>query len=326
MVSPMMREKTPARKISAPQNRPGGKSRGGGASRARPLSDNLKALFDHGEARPERLAKRMAAAGLCSRRDAEKWITDGRVMVNGELHTSPAYNAAPEDIITVDGKPLTRPEPPRLWRYYKPRGLVVSHRDEKGRKTMFEDLPADLPRVISVGRLDLDSEGLILLTNSGELARHMELPATGWSRKYRVRVHGRVEAEKLTALEEGITIDGIHYRGVKATIDRQANSNAWLTVVLKEGKNREIRRIMDTLGYPVSRLIRVSFGPFTLNTLEEGSIEEVRRAILRDQLGLHREAEAQDKTGTAKPGKPARRNPTGGRPKNAHHQRQKTRH
>ena len=269
----------------------------------------LRALFDAPPPEPERLAKKIAAAGLCSRRDAEKWIADGRVAVNGAVHVSPAFNAGPGDEITVDGKPLAAAEAPRLWRYYKPRGLVVSHRDEKGRKTMFESLPGDMPRVVSVGRLDMDSEGLILLTNSGELARHLELPSTGWSRKYRVRVRGRVEADKLSALEGGITIDGVSYRGIKAAIDRQANSNAWLTLALREGKNREIRRVMEHLGYPVSRLIRTSFGPFTLKGLEEGDVEEVRRAVLRDQLGLKRGSDDKE-----------------GKPADAHHKRKKARH
>ena len=281
---------------------------------ARAGTDRLRALFDASASAPGRLAKKIAAAGLCSRRDAEKWIADGRVTVNGAVHVSPAFNAGPDDVIAVDGKPLETASAPRLWRYYKPRGLVVSHRDEKGRKTMFESLPGDMPRVVSVGRLDLDSEGLILLTNSGELARHLELPSTGWSRKYRVRVRGRVEEAKLKALEGGITIGGISYRGIQAAIDRQANSNAWLTMVLKEGKNREIRRVMEHLGYTVSRLIRTSFGPFTLNTLEEGQTEEVRRAVLRDQLGLGRGGG--DDSGKA----------TSKKASHAHHQRKKTRH
>ena len=249
--------------------------------------DTLARLFEDNNT-PERIAKKIAHAGFCSRRDAERWIEAGRVTVNGKVQLSPAYNATAQDIINVDGKPLIGAESPRLWRYYKPRGLVVSHRDEKDRDTVFDSLPNDLPRVISIGRLDLDSEGLLLLTNSGDLARYLELPDTGWTRKYRVRVRGRVDAEKLTALSKGITIDGIHYRGVEASIDRQMDSNAWLTIVLKEGKNREIRRIMEHLGYPVSRLIRISFGPFKLNQMQESDVEEVKTNILRDQLGLPR--------------------------------------
>ena len=248
---------------------------------------DLAKLFE-GDQGPERIAKRMARAGLCSRRDAEGWIKEGRVSVNGTTLTSPAHNVDPGDTIKVDGKTLAGQESPRLWRYYKPRGLVVSHRDEKDRDTVFDALPKHLPRVVSVGRLDLDSEGLLLLTNSGDLARYLELPDTGWTRKYRVRVRGRVEPEKLAALAEGITIDGVRYRGIMAQLDRQVASNAWLTIALKEGKNREIRRVMEHLGYAVSRLIRVSYGPFGLTTLEEGEVEEVKTAVLLDQLGLPR--------------------------------------
>ncbi len=288
----------------------------------------LAKLFE-GNAGAERIAKRIAHAGFCSRRDAERWIEDGRVSVNGQVLLTPAYNAAPEDIITVDGKTLEAAEAPRLWRYYKPRGLVVSHRDEKDRDTVFDHLPDHLPRVVSVGRLDLDSEGLLLLTNSGDLARYLELPDTGWTRKYRVRVRGRVEAEKLNALSQGISIDGINYRGIEAQIDRQMDSNAWLTIVLREGKNREIRKIMEHLGYPVSRLIRVSFGPFKLNQMEETEVEEVKTNILRDQLGLPRLKERPDGQSNDKPATKgwakAKAQSTTGKTKNAHHQRQKTR-
>ena len=267
----------------------------------------------------------MARAGLCSRRDAEVWIKDGRVAVNGNTLESPAYNVKPDDQVTVDGKPLVKEEPPRLWRYYKPRGLVVSNRDEKDRKTIFDALPAHLPRVISVGRLDLDSEGLLLLTNSGDLARVLELPDTGWTRKYRVRVRGRVDTDKLSALADGITIDGIHYRGILAQLDRQSASNAWLTIALKEGKNREIRKVMDHLGYTVSRLIRISYGPFQLNDMDEESVEEVKTSILLDQLGLPRgkadPAEVSPATLRAthqgqgnKQGRPTSQRPTSGRP------------
>ncbi len=259
------------------------------------IPPSLARLFDQEDAGPQRLAKVMANAGLCSRRDAETWIAAGRVEINGAPQLSPAINVSAEDDVRVDGKPVNAPTTPRLWRYYKPRGLIVSHRDEQGRKTIFENLPDDLPRLISIGRLDLDSEGLLLLTNNGDLARHLELPDTGWTRKYRVRVRGQVDSAKLASLKDGITIDGISYRGVLAQLDRQAASNAWLTVALKEGKNREIRRIMDHLGYSVSRLIRISYGPFTLNTLEEGDLDEIRPAILRDQLGLPRIQESESK-------------------------------
>ncbi|MGU9962396.1 MAG: pseudouridine synthase [Candidatus Puniceispirillales bacterium WSBS_2018_MAG_OTU23] len=250
-------------------------------------SQALAALF-HGDTKPERIAKKIARAGLCSRRDAERWVEDGRVNVNGTVLLSPALNVNVGDIITVDGKSLAEQDSPRLWRYYKPRGLVVSHRDEKDRMTVFDAMPDTMPRVVSVGRLDLDSEGLLLMTNSGDLARYLELPDTGWTRKYRVRVRGRVQPEKLTALADGITIDGVHYRGILAQLDRQVSSNAWLTIALKEGKNREIRKVMEHLGYGVSRLIRVSYGPFNLTSLEENDIEEIKTPILRDQLGLPR--------------------------------------
>lgn len=264
-----------------------GKSSGQDAATRAERTAALAALFK-GDTGPERIAKKMARAGLCSRRDAERWIEDGRVSVNGNELTSPAYNVTAGDIVKVDGKPLAQEETPRLWRYYKPRGLVVSHRDEKDRMTVFDALPKNLPRVVSVGRLDLDSEGLLLLTNSGDLARYLELPDTGWTRKYRVRVRGRVQPEHLTALADGITIDGVRYRGILAQLDRQVASNAWLTIALKEGKNREIRRIMEHLGYAVSRLIRVSYGPFNLTGIEEEDVEEVKTAVLRDQLGLPR--------------------------------------
>ena len=236
----------------------------------------------------DRLAKVIARAGLCSRRDAERWIEAGRVSLNGAIHETPAYAVKDGDVILVDGKALPQILVPRLWRYYKPRGLVVSRRDEKGRETIFDALPSDLPRLISVGRLDLDSEGLILLTNSGDLARYLELPSTGWTRKYRVRVRGRVDAGLLSGLQQGVEIDGIHYRGILAQIDHQAASNAWLTIALKEGKNREIRKVMDHLGYSVSRLIRTGYGPFHLNKLEVGLVEEIKTDILHDQLGLPR--------------------------------------
>ena len=289
----------------------------------------LGKLFE-GDTGPERIAKKMARAGLCSRRDAEVWINDGRVSINGQVLETPAYNVQPEDVVTVDGKPLMQAETPRLWRYYKPRGLVVSNRDEKDRKTIFDALPSHLPRVISVGRLDLDSEGLLLLTNSGDLARVLELPDTGWTRKYRVRVRGRVDVEKLNSLADGITIEGIKYRGILASLDRQSTSNAWLTIALKEGKNREIRKVMSFLGYTVSRLIRVSYGPFQLNELEEEGVEEVKASILRDQLGLPRdknteEKEAQTLTAKKPNRRPMRKPVEKGKP-NADHQRKKAQH
>jgi 23S rRNA pseudouridine2605 synthase len=232
-----------------------------------------------------RIAKAIAHAGLCSRRDAEAWIAAGRVAVNSKVLASPAFVVAPGDKITVDNKPLPEAQAVRLWRYHKRRGLVTSHRDPQGRKTVFEALPPDLPRVVSVGRLDINTEGLLLLTTDGELARHLELPSTGWLRRYRVRAHGRVTQEALDRLREGVTLDGVHYGPVEARIDREQGSNLWLTISLREGKNREVKRIAEHLGLTVTRLIRVSFGPFALGELAEGAVEEVKRRVLADQLG-----------------------------------------
>lgn len=233
----------------------------------------------------ERIAKTLARAGLCSRRDAERWIAEGRVSVDGKVLISPAVIVTSASAIRVDGKPVPTPEPARLWRYHKPPGLVTTHRDEKGRATVFERLPPELPRLVSVGRLDLTSEGLLLLTNDGGLARELELPAKGWLRRYKVRVHGDVEPAQLAVLEEGITIGGIIYGPIHAEFERQQGSNAWLTVSLHEGKNREIRRVFEHLGLSVSRLIRLAYGPFQLGNLARGMIEEVPRRVLREQLG-----------------------------------------
>ena len=266
-----------------------------------------------GDASPagERIAKRIARAGLCSRRDAETWIATGRVAVNGKVLTSPALVVSESDIILVDGKPLAEPEPPRLWRYHKPSGLVTTARDEKGRTTVFERLPAEMPRVISVGRLDLTTEGLLLLTNDGEVARYLELPGTGWARRYRVRVHGAVEPVALARLGKGVTIEGVQYGPVEAALDRVQGSNAWLTVTLREGKNREIRVLMESLGLTVNRLIRVAYGPFQLGKLPEGEVEEVPKRVLKDQLarffakGSEAGAAPRPAKPAAKPAKPA---------------------
>jgi 23S rRNA pseudouridine2605 synthase len=234
---------------------------------------------------PERIAKVMARAGLCSRRDAERWIAEGRVAVDGKVLTSPAVTVTAENEIRVDGRPLPGAERARLWRYHKSAGLVTTHRDERGRATVFAALPAGLPRLVSIGRLDLNSEGLLLLTNDGALARRLELPATGWVRRYRVRVHGLVDPARLAALTRGTTIDGIKYGPIRAELDRQQGSNAWITLSLQEGKNREVRRVLEHLGYPVTRLIRLAYGPFQLGHLVRGAIEEVPQKVLREQLG-----------------------------------------
>jgi 23S rRNA pseudouridine2605 synthase len=236
-------------------------------------------------AKGERIAKLLARAGVCSRRDAERLIAEGRVSVDGKVLASPALALSGPHDIRVDSKPIPEPEPARLWRYHKPAGLVTTHRDERGRPTVFERLPPDLPRLVSVGRLDLKSEGLLLLTNDGALARSLELPARGWLRRYRVRVHGTVTPERLAELEQGITIDRIAYGPIKAALDREQGSNAWLTVSIREGKNREIRRVMEHLGVSVTRLIRIAYGPFQLGELPRGAVEEVPRRVLREQLG-----------------------------------------
>jgi 23S rRNA pseudouridine2605 synthase len=235
--------------------------------------------------RPERVAKVIARAGLASRREAEAWIAAGRVAVNGELVRSPARNVTARDRVAVDGKPLPARERTRLFLYYKPRGLVTSHADPAGRPTIFSTLPAHLPRLISVGRLDLNTEGLLLLTNDGGLARVLELPSTGWLRRYRVRAHGTVRAGELERLRQGITIDGVRYGAIDAGVERSQGSNLWLTFAIREGKNREVKNVLGHLGLAVNRLIRVSFGPFQLGDLAEGAIDEVKTRTLREQLG-----------------------------------------
>ena len=233
----------------------------------------------------ERIAKRLARAGVASRREAERMILDGRISVNGKIIDSPALNVGPRDRILVDGKPLAKAEPTRLWRYHKPTGLVTTAKDEQGRPTVFDRLPEDLPRVMSVGRLDLNSEGLLLLTNDGELKRKLELPSTGWLRKYRVRVHGTPTEATLRPLAKGLTVDGERFKPMSVELDRQQGGNAWLTIGLREGRNREIRRAMEAVGLSVNRLIRVSYGPFQLGELPRGGLEEVRRKVLADQMG-----------------------------------------
>jgi 23S rRNA pseudouridine2605 synthase len=240
----------------------------------------------------ERIAKVLSRAGVASRREAERMIELGEVAVNGKVITSPALNVTATDKITVRGEPVGAPEPARLWLYYKPEGLVTSASDEKGRDTVFDHLPEDMPRVMSVGRLDLNSEGLLLLTNDGALKRRLELPSTGWLRKYRVRVKGNPTEPEIEPLRKGITIDGERFQPMEVKIDRHQGANAWLTVGLREGRNREIRRAMDHIGLTVNRLIRISYGPFRLNELEPGQVEEIRPKVLREQLGLAAESPA----------------------------------
>lgn len=228
----------------------------------------------------------MARAGLCSRRDAERWIEAGRVSVNGKSISSPALNVLPSDRIIVDGKPLNKEgiKEVRLFRYHKPVGLVTSHKDEKGRQTVFDALPDNLPRLISVGRLDLNTSGLLLLTNDGELSRYLEHPSTGWARRYKVRAYGHITQDRLDGLKKGVTIDGVKYAGIEATLEKQQGDNAWMIITLKEGKNREIRRMMEHLGLQVNRLIRLSYGPFQLGNMQAGAVEEISQKQLKEQL------------------------------------------
>ncbi|NQU61048.1 MAG: rRNA pseudouridine synthase [Rhodospirillales bacterium] len=249
--------------------------------------DEKKQEAETGEARigkPERIAKVIARAGLCSRREAERWITAGRVLVDGDVLTTPAVTVTASSVIVVDGETLPGAAPARLWRYHKPPGLVTSHNDPQGRPTVFDRLPDSLPRVVSVGRLDLNSEGLLLVTNDGELARKMELPETGWTRRYRVRVYGTVNENKLKGLEKGVTVSGVKYGPIKAELDKQQRSNAWVTVALEEGRNREIRKVMEHIGVTVNRLIRVAYGPFQLGNLTRGQTAEVTGKVFREQL------------------------------------------
>ena len=233
----------------------------------------------------ERLAKFMARSGVCSRRDAEELIKQKRVTVNGEIIDTPAYNVEGTEKILLDGEKLPEIEQTRLWLYHKPAGLLTTHKDTEARATVFEHLPIGLPRVISVGRLDLNSEGLLLLTNNGELSRKLELPENGWSRRYKVRVHGFVNKNKLADLAKGATVDGINYGPVKVELESQNGTSSWLVVTLSEGKNREIRKLMKSIGLEVARLIRLSYGPFQLGSLKKGEVREVPQKVLKEQLG-----------------------------------------
>ncbi|HCI07654.1 MAG TPA: pseudouridine synthase, partial [Sulfitobacter sp.] len=229
----------------------------------------------------DRIAKVIARAGVASRRDVERMIEEGRVYVNGSKVERAALNVTAADRITVDGKQVGEPDAPRLWLYHKPAGLVTSDRDEKGRKTIYDEMPEDLPRVLAIGRLDINSEGLLLLTNDGGIKRKLELPSTGWLRRYRVRVNGRPTEDTFAPLRNGVIVDGEKYQAMQVTIDRQQGANAWLTVGLREGKNREIRRAMQDVGLTVNRLIRISYGPFQLGDLKQGEVEEIRRKVMR---------------------------------------------
>ena len=253
-----------------------------------PQAENPKSIS-------ERIAKKIARSGLCSRREAERWILNGQVKLNNKILNECGVNVTETDIIEVNGELLPNKVNTKLWLYHKERGYLVTNNDPEGRSTIFDQLKTKMDtRFISVGRLDMDSEGLILLTNDGDLARKLELPATGWLRKYRVRVHGYVSAQDLEPLKNGISVDGIKYGRIDAALDRQQGSNAWLTMSFREGKNREVRNVMNFLGYSVNRLIRISFGPFNLKNLAFGELEEVKQRVLTDQLGL------------SKPKKPAR--------------------
>ncbi len=234
---------------------------------------------------PERISKLLARAGVASRRDVERMIVEGRVALNGKVLESPAINVTLSDKIEVDGEPVKGIERTRLWLYHKPLGLVTTNSDPEGRPTVFDNLPEGLPRVMSIGRLDINTEGLLLLTNDGGLARALELPTTGWLRRYRVRAHGSISQPKLDALKDGIAVDGVLYGSIEATLDREQGSNVWLTMGLREGKNREIKNVLGALGLEVTRLIRISYGPFQLGNLKEGTTQEVRSRMLRDQLG-----------------------------------------
>jgi 23S rRNA pseudouridine2605 synthase len=236
----------------------------------------------------ERIAKKMARAGLCSRREAERWIEAGRVQVNGKVLESASCVVTDQDKIVVDGKVIGEAEATRLFMFHKPTGVVTTAKDEQGRRTVYDVLPNSLPRLVTVGRLDMNTEGLLLLTNDGELSRYLELPATGWRRRYRVRVHGRVNEARLKALAKGTTIEGVRYKSIEASIDKdqgeKPGANTWLSVVLTEGKNREVRRVMESLGLTVNRLIRVSYGPFNLGKMPRGAVEEVKPDILKHQI------------------------------------------
>jgi 23S rRNA pseudouridine2605 synthase len=235
---------------------------------------------------PQRIAKYLARAGVASRREVERMIAIGQVELNGTILDTPAIKVTSADVIFVNGEQIGEAEKVRFWRYYKPVGLVTSDRDEKGRETIYDYMPSNLPRVMTVGRLDINSEGLLLLTNDGGLKRKLELPSTGWLRRYRVRVNGNPTEEMVAPLRQGIVVDRERFQGMEVRLDRQQGSNAWLTIGLREGKNREIRRAMEFVGLRVNRLIRTSYGPFKLDDLQPGEVEEMKPKTIKDQLGL----------------------------------------
>lgn len=320
-MAPKLPPKPPAKfagkKPSSPSRAPSAK-RGGkpfGKPDAKPLAAETK---PKGPVKPksnvsaaadgDRIAKYLARAGIASRRDAEKLILEGRVKVNGVVLDSPAFKVTSKDIVLFDNKPVAHREPPRVWRYHKPEGLVTSHKDEEDRQTVFQNLPKDLPRVISVGRLDITSEGLLLLTNDGSISRALELPKTGFIRRYRARAYGSVNQDILDTLKSGIDIDGIPTGPIEATLDKVQGGNVWITVTIKEGKNREVRRALDEVGLTVNRLIRTSYGPFQLGKLAKGQVEEVSNESLREMIGhlvdIPKAAPKEEKPGfkgTAKP-------------------------
>lgn len=288
-------EKGPKRKIGsqpfasrAKAEKPKRSGKGSGNA-TRPLGASAP------EDRPERVAKVIARAGVASRREAEKLIEAGRVTINGATLETPAFTVTARDKVAVDGRELGERADTRLWLYHKPKGLIVTERDPEGRPTIFSRLPEGMPRVVTIGRLDLNTEGLLLLTNDGGLARVLELPQTGWMRRYRVRAYGHTDLKRLDALKDGITIDGIVYGPIEVEVEREQGDNLWLTVALREGKNREVKRVLEHVGLKVNRLIRTSFGPFQLGDLAVGAVQEVKPRVLRDQLGakLTRAAGAQ---------------------------------